>query len=136
MFKTLCVSSLLFMLLLLLLSLKSPRAEMTEHHGFMVTVEETTSGCLVCHDGTSAKSVASCSGVDCRLYGSHGVNMPYPPEGKEDQYKPVERLTAARIKLINDQVSCISCHDLNNHVGAHLVMDNAGSSLCFGCHNK
>lgn len=131
----------IIVLLMLSVLLKSLGAEMTEHHGFMVTAEETTSGCLSCHDGSAAKSVGNCSGVDCRIFesglaDSHRVDIPYPPPGKENEFQPVAYLTEARIKLINDQISCISCHDLKNQAASHLVMDNAGSSLCFGCHIK
>ncbi|GAB7027118.1 cytochrome c3 family protein [Geotalea toluenoxydans] len=134
--KALYATFAVLVVLLLFVLLKALRAETAEHHGFMVIVEETTSGCLSCHDGSAAQSVANCSGVDCRISDSHSVDIPYPPPGKENEYQPVAYLTEARIKLINDQISCISCHDLKNPAGLHLVMDNAGSNLCFGCHIK
>lgn len=42
-----------------------------------------------------------------------------------------------RMEITGNRMECSSCHDPHKtDFGMFLVMDNAGSELCFGCHNK
>jgi hypothetical protein len=38
--------------------------------------------------------------------------------------------------LIDNQLVCITCHDVKNNQPGHLVMDNSQSRLCRTCHLK
>ncbi|MEE9542893.1 MAG: cytochrome c3 family protein, partial [Thermodesulfobacteriota bacterium] len=40
------------------------------------------------------------------------------------------------IKLFDNAVGCGSCHSLYSKLHYELVMSNAGSRLCLGCHVK
>jgi len=109
------------------------RAEIVDHHGLRVDSEDTSSGCLSCHDGTIGSSVSSCT-VDCTADGSHSIEKEYPPAGEESKYATVESILAAGIKLSGNRVACISCHDLANQSTSHLRISNDSSGLCAACH--
>jgi predicted CXXCH cytochrome family protein len=139
--KILYVLSSLLGLLLLFLFMRTLSAETIAHHGYMVNAEGSPVECLACHDGSAATSVANCVGINCNLPkgspgNSHPVSKPYPPEGREDDYLPANQVTAAGIRLVNGQVSCISCHDLKNPGAQHLIINNGKSTLCLSCHKK
>jgi predicted CXXCH cytochrome family protein len=139
--KTLYVLSALLGLVLFFLFLRAPRAETIAHHGYMVNSEGSPLECLTCHDGATATSITNCVGVNCNLPkgspgNSHPVEKPYPPAGMEDAFVPANQVTAAGIRLVNGQVSCISCHDLKNPGAQHLIINNDKSTLCLGCHKK
>lgn len=102
--------------------------------------------CLSCHDG----SVGALGDVEVRS-GSwkHGVALSrYDPQGSHPIGVKYQRAFARRggfrppgsldpaIKLVDGKVSCRSCHDLYSKEQALLVVSNAGSRLCLGCHDK
>lgn len=134
--KILYLFSLLLALVLMAVMLKSPYAEQVEHHGYVVNSQGVATECLTCHDGTAAKSVSNCLGINCITGGSHPVDRPYPPEGKESSYAPVDQVTMTQIKLDEGKVTCISCHDLKNPLPQHPAVNNDGSRLCLTCHLK
>ena len=134
--KILFLFTLVFAVALLAVMLKSPRAEQVEHHGYLVNAMGRTTDCLACHDGTAAKSVSNCIGVNCLMSDSHPVDKPYPPPGKEEGYAPVDQVTATQIKLDEGKITCISCHDLKNPAPQHPAVNNDGSRLCLTCHLK
>jgi hypothetical protein len=123
--------SLLAVLALFAFYLRAPRAEQVDHHGNMVDVACPTSECLLCHDGSIAKSVSNCVGVRCNLsINSHPVERTYPAKDSFVNYGDVLR---SGINLNDGKVNCISCHDLRNQEQRHLVVNG---NLCFKCHIK
>ena len=92
--------------------------------------------CLTCHNGILARNISPCTKISCLLEpnSSHPVFKKYPPDGKESEYAPSFQVQAAGIILKNGEVTCISCHNLMNQEGFHLVMENKRSRLCKTCH--
>jgi predicted CXXCH cytochrome family protein len=115
------------------LYLSAPRAEEVLHHGVTVDSEGSVADCLSCHDGQIGKPV-SVSSMIANYFGSHPVNRDYPPPDKSDFYVPAELVASAGIRLVNGQVTCISCHNLKNPEKYHLADSIDGSDLCFKCH--
>lgn len=108
-------------------------AEQIAHNGWMVNDSGDPSECIVCHDGSTASIAHYCT-VDCSVVTPHSIMKDYPPALKEGSYAPVTSLEEKGIRLFNGKLGCVSCHDLKKKKGAHLIMDNAGSALCFSCH--
>lgn len=108
-------------------------ADVVDHHGNAVAVAADYYECLSCHDGMVATSVAYCSG-NCDFKNSHSILRSYPPPGKEREYAPVAQVEAAGIKFLHGRIACISCHNIERRDRYHLVVDMAGSRLCFTCH--
>jgi predicted CXXCH cytochrome family protein len=107
--------------------------EQTLHHGYLVEVSGEINDCLVCHDGSVASYAYYCI-KECNIKTSHSVLKDYPPWKDAASYAPVARLKEKKIRLHNGKTTCLSCHDLKNPDRNHLVIDNAGSNLCFTCH--
>jgi predicted CXXCH cytochrome family protein len=97
--------------------------------------------CLSCHDGTIARSVGGASGNPGAVVAdSHPVGVVYQTNpiyaGKIDRaisFTPAVQLDA-RIRLVDGQVACASCHSLYSAEPGRLVMSNLGSNLCLSCH--
>ena len=105
------------------------------HNGNLVDSDDPKI-CLTCHNGIIAKNISPCTKIRCLLEpnSSHPVFKKYPPSGKESEYAPSFQVEAAGIILKNGEVTCISCHNLMNQEGFHLVMENKRSRLCKTCH--
>jgi predicted CXXCH cytochrome family protein len=131
--KIIGLFSLLAVLSLLVLFLKNPLAEQVEHHGTLVNATGNASECLACHDGVGAKAISNCVGINCLIRNSHAVDKPYPSDDSFVKYGDAVR---GGIKLTDAQVSCISCHDLNNSAAGHLAVDEEHRNLCLRCHVK
>lgn len=108
-------------------------AEPVQHHGYVVNAMGNSRECLACHDGSMAKAVSSCLNGRCPVGGSHPVDTPYPPAGHGGEYVPT---ISGNIKLLNGQVTCISCHNLQNPKPSHPSVDLATTNLCLNCHIK
>ena len=92
-------------------------------------VSQDTHSCMGCHDGTLADNITS-------LDQSHSVGIDYRlAQIRSRGALRDPSLLDAAIKLENGQVGCTSCHDRDSQLRAGLVMSNAGSRLCFSCHN-
>ena len=110
-------------------------AEEVQHHGKTISSDSTSTECLACHDGVSARAVSYCT-VKCDFRSSsHAIEKHYPPRRNRDSYAPVADVTAKGVKLLNGKVTCISCHDLKNPAPRHLVV-NSVKELCQICHFK
>ncbi len=105
-------------------------AGIVEHHGNAVEAETDHSVCLSCHDGTTGKNIEYCV-QDCGSHAVHSVGRSYPPRGMQQEYAPVGWLMNRGIKLFDNKVSCISCHDLSRQEKYHLIMQ---TGLCQACH--
>ena len=80
--------------------------------------------CEGCHDGVMAADRRHSVGTDYRL-------AQLRSRGK---LRDVAQLDPA-IQLEDGRVSCLSCHSQNSQLKAKLATSNAGSRLCFSCHN-
>jgi len=115
------------------LSFSTPGAEEILHYGGKVDSEGSGIGCLSCHDGLIAPSVKLTVTIG-NFFCGHPINRDYPPVNNPESYLPIEQVTAAGIKLLNGQVTCISCHNLKNPEKPHLAVTIDKSDLCFSCH--
>lgn len=110
-------------------------AQEVPHHDNLVNHEDPRV-CLTCHSGLISQNVIPCTKNSCLLdpNSSHPIFKRYPPVGKESEFAPPAQVEAAGVKLINGEVTCISCHNLINQEEFHLVMENTRSRLCKTCH--
>ena len=98
-------------------------------------------GCLSCHDGTIAPDVGAMGKArDAASHGPHPLGVVYRTNpihaGTIDRhvsFTPVAQLDA-RIRLVDGQVACASCHSPYASEAKELVMSNRRSSLCLSCH--
>lgn len=125
--------SVMLMFLLYLIS-DGVSAEKVSHGGEKVDISGDPIYCVSCHDGSGAAPDARYCTSNCSAVTSHSILRDYPPALKEDSYAPAESLRDRGILLFEGKTTCISCHDLRNTNPKHLIFDNSGSTLCFGCH--
>lgn len=131
MLRTQGISLFIFVAVVVVFFLSKPRAVAVDHPA--TDPNDTSYGCLSCHDSLHAKSVGTCT-VNCTVWDSHPVEKEYPPPGQEAKYAPIETILAAGIRLSNNKIACISCHDITNQREPYLRIPNDNSSLCMTCH--
>jgi hypothetical protein len=131
--KTILVRRLALAGILSALLVSTPGAEELLHHEILVESEGNANDCLSCHDGLTAPA-AKISVKIGNFFCGHPINRDYPPDKKSEFYLPIEQVTNAGIKLLNGQVTCISCHNLKNPEKYHLTVPIDKSYLCFTCH--
>lgn len=96
--------------------------------------------CLTCHDGTIAQNIATATSGpftgQVAAGGGHSVGMDYALAQirSRGKLKPLAVAEAA-VQFENGQVGCTSCHNPASRLRFKLVMDNAGSRLCYSCHD-
>ncbi len=105
------------------------------HRGVKADPSGSAQHCLSCHDGALASHAATCT-VQCGFSSSHSILKPYPPTAKEREFAPLQSILRKGIKLENQKVTCISCHDIRGSGKYLLVIDNKNSALCRACHVK
>lgn len=103
--------------------------------------ENNTSNCLSCHDGVTATDANMTlglrePGIPKGIGHSHPVEINYEQVylKKMRTFIPPESLDP-RIKLDENNITCLTCHDENSSLKNHLVMENHRSRLCLSCHN-
>jgi predicted CXXCH cytochrome family protein len=110
--------------------------------------------CLSCHDGSVAvgrtvaigtlqMTGALSANLGAQLEGSHPFSM--QPQLKDDATLVSTLVTShttkdAAVSLVENNIECSTCHDVHNQYKdlrspKFLVRDNAGSRLCFACHD-
>jgi len=98
--------------------------------------------CLSCHDGSIASDVGHSregSSGSARFQSSadsHPIGIEYrltKPRDADGLLRPASELDS-HIRLIDNKVSCRSCHSQYSRRPNHLVMSNDRSALCLGCH--
>ena len=111
-------------------------AQEVPHHQFLVKLDEPRK-CLTCHDGVISPNISPCT-TDCAINpsASHPVFKQYPPAGKESEFHPRAQVEAAGLNLQNNEVTCISCHNLMIKEKHHLIIGEARSRLCMTCHKR
>jgi len=130
-----CIGCLIMLFLLFSAFTKPLFAEQVSHHGLMADAEGLSYYCLSCHDGSTAKNI-DFSSATCGTASIHMFLQKYPPRHKEARFFPIEDVEMRGIRIVDNQVECISCHEIRNPERYHLVITNDGSSLCQGCHIK
>ncbi len=128
--KFLCFFRMTLICIALLLSGSPLFAAIVEHHGNAVESETDHSECLSCHDGTVGKQIQYCM-QDCASHAVHSVGRTYPPRGMQHEYATPGWLQNRGIRLFDNKVSCISCHDLAKQGKYHLAVE---TGLCQTCH--
>jgi len=100
-----------------------------------------SNGCLSCHDGVIAGETHMTPGNGYRSGGpvigmSHPVMINYSDSANRSpgKYTPVRSLDP-RIRLFNEKIECLSCHDPDSGNQYYLVLVNERSRLCMSCHN-
>jgi predicted CXXCH cytochrome family protein len=108
------------------------------------TIDDVSAECLSCHDGSVGKlsvigvgNWSHSEGFMSYDSGTHPIGVSYRDAFRKspDGFRPPSMLDE-RIKLVNGQVSCISCHNLYAETPMKLVMSNEKSRLCLACHIK
>lgn len=111
--------------LLILAATVSVGATLNEHIGLQDSVDPAD--CLSCHDG---------------LLGEHPMNHPFNVNYRDARQnhrsadlKSPQELPSA-IRLVDDRVVCVSCHDMNSTLPNNLVLSMERSELCIACHKR
>lgn len=82
--------------------------------------------CQVCHDGVIASEV--------RLIHPLGIDYRLSQLKSRGKLREISQLSGD-IQLEDGRIGCLSCHKPDSRLEAKLVTSNAGSVLCFSCHN-
>jgi predicted CXXCH cytochrome family protein len=97
--------------------------------------------CLTCHDGSSASDVGIQGGGLGKHSNGHPVGIRYAmskvdrlgrPEG-DMRLVPASSLDP-RLRLVEGNVGCTTCHSPYSPHKDQLVFPNFRSALCYGCH--
>jgi predicted CXXCH cytochrome family protein len=118
------------------------------------TTHAGTRLCLSCHDDTVALAAftgATSTGTETisdlytgsnaiigtDLGNDHPVMFTYQDSIDNGDLELVAAGTGD-MRLWNNEVECLSCHDPHGEDGVNYLLwkDNAGSAICFDCHNK
>jgi len=92
--------------------------------------------CEKCHsfDGIYLNPVDN---IGTDLTNDHPISISYPANDQAFNTPPDLQNGWSDVKLFNGKVECASCHDPHNPAnGEFLRISNAGSALCYKCHNK
>jgi predicted CXXCH cytochrome family protein len=82
--------------------------------------------CEACHDGVIASEV--------KLSHPIGIDYRLSELKSRGRLREISQLSG-EIYLEDGRIGCLSCHKADSRFPAKLVTSNAGSALCFSCHN-
>ncbi len=91
-----------------------------EHHGRPLAGLTRQADCMECHVFETTRH--------------HPSGIPYPPPGKDERFTPVRQLAAKGITVRGGELTCLTCHELENSERWHLPMGMNQSALCLACH--
>jgi predicted CXXCH cytochrome family protein len=83
--------------------------------------------CEGCHDGVIAP--------DIRLNHPIGIDYRWAQLRSRGKLKDITQLGSS-IVLEDGRIGCLSCHSPESNIRGKLAVSNAGSRLCFSCHNS
>lgn len=107
------------------------------------SLDPSSRNCLYCHDGSMAPGFphreeyldqeVNLTSPELSAPANYNMHLfKFPAQGQEIIYPD----TGSALRLVDDQVSCISCHDPhNNELGMFLRVSNENSSICLECHD-
>lgn len=107
-------------------------ASPVDHHGLMVDFH-AADVCITCHDGMGS-APRNAGNASCGTAQSHPQSVEYPPKHKEKAFHSRSYVLSHGIKLKNNKIVCISCHNLENPQPKHLIVEDKNSRLCLTCH--
>jgi hypothetical protein len=107
-------------------------ASSVDHHGLKVD-PLAVDVCITCHDGM-ASVPRNAGNASCDTARSHPQSVQYPPKLKEKGFNSRSYVLSHGIKLKNNNIVCISCHNLENQQPKHLAVEDKYSRLCLTCH--
>gem|GEM_PF-2114484 len=100
---------------------------------------ENSAACLSCHDGMMALDIALADSTDDKespLH-NHPVRISYQTAYSRDPAGYISpSMLDQRVKLVNGEVQCVSCHAVSPQGRWMLARSNARSALCLSCHRK
>jgi predicted CXXCH cytochrome family protein len=103
-------------------------------------LDPESQSCLSCHEGITATVSGGTgnSGHSGRMdmTANHPIGVSYSGVASANALR-YNRLSSVNldIRLFDGKMGCGSCHSLYSGLKKNLVQDNAGSRLCFECHN-
>lgn len=110
---------------------------------FASGLDEESSSCLECHDGSLATDAGSKSPggffASASMMGQdHPIGVSYRVSSRDFSFGTGRMVHPSaldgRIRLFEGTVGCGSCHSVYSEEPGHLVMSNQGSALCLSCH--
>lgn len=114
-----------------ILNMPSTGVTLGSKHGSMKVPYETVYDCAACHSGWIRDFSGTFLGTD--LSNNHPVSIEY--SASDPGLKPLP--LANGLKLVDNKVECVSCHDVHNpQYRPFLRIPDTGSALCYTCHNK
>lgn len=96
--------------------------------------------CAACHDGWMGPGTdftGTFLGQD--FSNDHPVSIEYSTADPGLKPRPANGVFANGVKLVDNKVECVSCHDPHDpdpQRKPFLRVSNAGSALCYTCHDK
>ena len=108
---------------------------------FYIQSENSSDKCLGCHDGIIASDSHMSPGESSSFQGpfigmSHPVAINYSPTYNKNPARYIHpQSISPEIRLFDDKIECLSCHNKDSNIDHYLVMNNRGSRLCLSCHN-
>lgn len=95
--------------------------------------------CMSCHENNGNVKIAILvdeNGIVRHASGStsHPIGASYTAAASFGGYRPVQMISKG-ILLPDGRLSCVSCHQGYTSEHGKLVVSNAGSALCFECHD-
>ncbi len=98
------------------------------------TLDQYSIQCMGCHETNGDVNLDANMILGSHGSLSHSVGRNYEAAARSGGYRPVAMLPK-KILLPKGGVSCVSCHEGYSKNHGKLVISNAGSALCFACHD-
>ena len=100
-------------------------------------LDPVSAACIACHDGTEAPHAGFCLlAQEGEKPGGHVISAPYAALATNNRGLRAPGSLPLELVLYDGLITCATCHGIDPHGGTPLVIDNAGSALCQGCHLK
>ncbi|HLP78018.1 MAG TPA: hypothetical protein VK327_14000 [Candidatus Paceibacterota bacterium] len=107
--------------------------------GLSFSGQQDSTACLSCHDGMIATDITPSSPAYDRTDSlhNHPVRISYAQACFRDPSGFIlPSMLDKRVKLVDGEVQCVSCHAVSSNGSWTTVKSNARSALCLSCHRK
>lgn len=102
-------------------------------------LDPVSAECYSCHDGSDGPhaqySLSSQRGL-AYVAAGHLVSASYAKLAAEDKYLNPMNSLPPELVFHEGDMTCVTCHGEDPHLGYPLAMDNSHSDLCRACHLK